>query len=685
MYFKLKSIKNWKITKKLIVSSSFVFVMILAVLFIVFLSYQNIEKDIEKVVKSNVKLLLNNSKISLNISKIFSNLDLMGNSNIKDSEKWEKEKQKALILVTDLKDENSQTDIQKTINSLKIPLDIYFDQGFMLTIYANKISTGNDNLILFINELDYIIDSVIRNYALDGKDSTQLRKIKRNIPKYRANILRSQILLSSIQDNKLKIQKIRKENHIKKIVELIDSVFISMRMINKNDIEIKNQVDLIIKNIVLQRKEILFFQQESSKFKTYFENLLAIQKNLTILMSVINKDVTQTAHNIQKKTSIEINSSRITILILSAIVFVILVLEGFIINWMIKPIITLTATAQEISDGKLDQEINIKTKDEIGSLALSFSIMRDSIKNKIDELDLRVIERTKELEETQNKLLEQSRQAGMAEVATNVIHNVGNVLNSINTTTYMNTKSLNELQLPVIAKVVRLLEENKDTIPEFITTDKIGKMIPNIISEFYEYLKEQKSELLQNSEDIKENIEHIQNIINMQQSYATNVLINELESPQEIMTTAIRMNANSFDRHNIKLIKNFEKISDIKTDKHKILQILINLITNAKGAFKEQPEEGREIICSIRKVEEFIEFEIKDNAIGISKENLNKIFTHGFTTKDDGHGFGLHNSANNAKQLGGDINLISDGLGKGAIFILKIPAIYNDKTNKEVT
>jgi signal transduction histidine kinase len=64
---------------------------------------------------------------------------------------------------------------------------------------------------------------------------------------------------------------------------------------------------------------------------------------------------------------------------------------------------------------------------------------------------------------------------------------------------------------------------------------------------------------------------------------------------------------------------------------------------------------------------------VRDNGVGILPENLTRIFGHGFTTKKDGHGFGLHSGALAAKQMNGALSVQSAGPGKGAAFTLELP------------
>ena len=115
-------------------------------------------------------------------------------------------------------------------------------------------------------------------------------------------------------------------------------------------------------------------------------------------------------------------------------------------------------------------------------------------------------------------------------------------------------------------------------------------------------------------------------------------------------------------------------------DKHKVLQILVNLISNAKYALSDSDAKERQLTIAISRQpsrassdDGFAEVSITDNGIGIARENLIRIFGHGFTTKKNGHGFGLHSGALAAKEMGGSLSVQSAGPGKGATFTLSLP------------
>jgi signal transduction histidine kinase len=160
----------------------------------------------------------------------------------------------------------------------------------------------------------------------------------------------------------------------------------------------------------------------------------------------------------------------------------------------------------------------------------------------------------------------------------------------------------------------------------------------------------------------------------MQQANAHRFGVTETAQAAELMESALKMNEPAYNRHRIKLIREFEEVPPILVDKHKVLQILINLLQNAKRACSQSTQAERKVTVRIRRNgERAIRMEVADNGVGIPPENLTRIFAHGFTTQSDGHGFGLHTGALASKELGGTLTAYSEGLGKGAMFILELP------------
>ena len=163
----------------------------------------------------------------------------------------------------------------------------------------------------------------------------------------------------------------------------------------------------------------------------------------------------------------------------------------------------------------------------------------------------------------------------------------------------------------------------------------------------------------------------------MQQNYAKSSGIVELLKAADLVEDALRMNLGAMDRHNVKVLRDFAEVPPIVTDKHKVLQILVNLIRNAKYACDDSGRDDKQMILQVRNGDGRVKISVIDNGIGIPAA---LIFNHGFTTRKDGHGFGLHSGANAAKELGGQLLVLSEGTGRGAIFTLELP-IQQPKSN----
>ncbi len=270
--------------------------------------------------------------------------------------------------------------------------------------------------------------------------------------------------------------------------------------------------------------------------------------------------------------------------------------------------------------------------------------------------------------------MEVSRRAGMAEVATGVLHNVGNVLNSVNVSTLLISDRLHKSRVSHLSKVSTLLNENAGNLAEFFTSDPKGVKLPAFITSLAERLTVEQSELLREADGLGKNIAHIKDIVAVQQSYAKVSGIVESLSPAALVEDALEMNDAAFDRHRVEVHREFEETPLVRVDKHKVLQVLVNLFSNAKYAVSESMRTDKKIVVRISaNGDRRVKIAVSDNGIGIASENLARIFAHGFTTKVNGHGFGLHSAALAATETGGSLFAESDGLDHGATFTLELP------------
>ena len=278
------------------------------------------------------------------------------------------------------------------------------------------------------------------------------------------------------------------------------------------------------------------------------------------------------------------------------------------------------------------------------------------------------------LDRLNRKLMEASRQAGMAEVATGVLHNVGNVLNSVNVSAALLRENLGNSQVQKVVKAANLLCEHLGDATDFLTNDPRGRQLPGYLIKLGDHLVAEQRGWQAELETLGRNIEHIKAIVVMQQSHARQSAVTEDLQAEELVEDALRINESSLGRHGVRVLREFRPVPLVRVDKHKALQILINLIRNANHAMDAAGKDGKNLTASTFKTETGrVGIQLRDNGIGIPPENLTLIFQHGFTTKNDGHGFGLHSSVNAAREMGGDLSVHSDGPGQGAVFTLELP------------
>lgn len=287
-----------------------------------------------------------------------------------------------------------------------------------------------------------------------------------------------------------------------------------------------------------------------------------------------------------------------------------------------------------------------------------------------------ITERTRaeaQMESLHKQLLDASREAGMAEVATNVLHNVGNVLNSVNVSASLVAESMQHSKAADLARVVALLRDHEHDLATFISSDTRGRHLPAYLAHLSEHLRAEQAMTLKELESLRSNVEHIKDIVAMQQRYAKISGVKEIVDVIDLVEDSVSMNADSLTRHGVEVIREFENGPRINLDKHKVLQILVNLVRNAKYACRESARPDKRLVLRVTRAHERVRISVIDNGVGIAPQNLTRIFAHGFTTRKDGHGFGLHSGVLAAQEMGGSLSVHSDGVGQGASFTLELP------------
>jgi signal transduction histidine kinase len=277
-----------------------------------------------------------------------------------------------------------------------------------------------------------------------------------------------------------------------------------------------------------------------------------------------------------------------------------------------------------------------------------------------------------EINTLHQELVDAARIAGQADVIVSILHNIGNVLNSVGISVNTLLERSSGSVIKQYIATAELLRDNQSNLNEYLLTNPKGKIIPQYLIKLSDVAKEEYEANNREMTVLSKHVGHIRDIISSQQKYSKGYNILSQVNLKEVIELSLQVIATSIDKYNIKIIKDYEDSGLIFSDKTKIMQIVVNLLSNAKDALvKNKLQQSPEIAIQLNTTSDAkICITIKDNGVGIKKEDLPKIFSFGFTTKPSGHGFGLHSASVAAKELGGDLEVFSQGEGFGATFVL---------------
>ncbi len=315
----------------------------------------------------------------------------------------------------------------------------------------------------------------------------------------------------------------------------------------------------------------------------------------------------------------------------------------------------------------------IRSRIKVGEKVIFYENEMRKSRQKTADSEKKLDQVNMQLELTYKKLMETAHRAGMAEVASGVLHNVGNLLNSVNVSAELAYEKVSRSELTNIQKIAEMLKQHNDNLADYLTNDVGGRHIPEYLFEATNHTATQKDEILDNLTSLIKNIEHIKTIVNSQRLY-TQDNPKDLVSLRDLLENAIQINNAGLEYYKIDVIREFQDIGKILIDKQRVLQVLVSLIDNAQQALAESQNRPRLLIIRTAKIaEDAVKIEISDNGIGIKPEDISKIFSSGYTTKPTGHGFGLHSCKMAAGDMRGKISVQSLGSHRGATFTLELP------------
>ncbi len=290
-----------------------------------------------------------------------------------------------------------------------------------------------------------------------------------------------------------------------------------------------------------------------------------------------------------------------------------------------------------------------------------------------EELEIRVEERTRELRQAQAQLIETARGVGMAEIASNVLHDVGHTLTSIVADTEHMSLVVEDSRVGGVEKVADLLLEQRPRISEFFTSDPRAEKLFSYLPKLAHELAQERSALRQGLRAMTLNVDRVRSIVQQQRIYARSTLLLEECDLAEVVAEALRLQAGALKQERVQVTKELAPLPRVKVDRHRLLRILLNLLTNARQALAVVPLEQRHVWLRLMADAQWIRLQVQDNGHGIAPELKERLFRQGFTTRQGSYGIGLHSSALAAKLMGGQLFLESEGPGKGATATLELP------------
>ncbi|WNG38027.1 AAA family ATPase [Archangium violaceum] len=301
---------------------------------------------------------------------------------------------------------------------------------------------------------------------------------------------------------------------------------------------------------------------------------------------------------------------------------------------------------------------------------------QEALRRSHDELEQRVEERARELRRAQAELLDTARRAGKAEIAAEVLHNAGNILNNINTSAGIVASKLRQFRVPKLAQTAALLQAHQQDLGEFLVKDAAGSGLPVYLSRLAAAMHQDLEFTLGEVGSMMASVEYLNEVVRTQQAYVGVSEAPEWSHLEDLMEDSLRMNTPVLEPLRVRIIKEYQALPALFLQRSKVVQILTHLISNAASALSESGQEEKWLRLKLEKSgEQLLRIVVEDNGVGIAPENLEMIFRPGFTTKEEGHGFGLHCSILTAKALGGSILAKSEGPGRGAVFTLELPLV----------
>ncbi|OGR13413.1 MAG: hypothetical protein A2097_14575 [Desulfobacula sp. GWF2_41_7] len=514
-----------------------------------------------------------------------------------------------------------------------------------------SIKTKVSILLLLISMLVVLCYIIYGSYEMNRKMKSEIRTITENESVRLSKDLASSVWNLEYDSAERHLQAAMHNKHIYGIIVWEkDRIFASLiRDSDWNSIQNTKEIN---KDYIFYSREILYDNQMIGKIDLYITDVFFYQ---------------------------DLKKSIIKMIVGTAIVNIIIAVVLFIslTRILIKPINTVSSWAAGIvgEKGNLFVKLEITSNDEIGLLSDALNRTARKLNDYQNHLEDLVLKRTEQLKTTQKELVEKAHKAGMADIATGTLHNIGNILNSAKTSVAVVRNTLLNSNISGLGKACAMLDENMENIEDFIIKNPKGKKLLLYFQKLGDMFIQEHKEYDYHLERVVQKLETAIDTIRVQQSYAGTGGFTEKANLRKLVEDAVLMLSEKTKKLDISIETEFNETREIYIQKAKLLNVIINLLKNAQESIVESNNTVKKI--SIRVYEDkkdgCVYIKIEDSGIGLTKEETKLIFSYGYSTKEDGHGFGLHSSANYMTEMNGQLWAESKGKTQGAVFIIKLP------------
>ncbi|TWU36181.1 sensor histidine kinase [Novipirellula artificiosorum] len=339
-------------------------------------------------------------------------------------------------------------------------------------------------------------------------------------------------------------------------------------------------------------------------------------------------------------------------------------LYSILTRWLLRPLSQLRENMDRLCNGEEETENRPQAP----------------CANDFERLDNQLVKMASKLHSTQHRLAVMSREAGMADAATSVIHNIGNVITNVNVLHATMRQRVETSKVTSLRRAAELLDHHASDIDTFLLHDARGKQLPRFLTTLSDTLEQEHGERLTHLQSMTSGLQHINELLESQQRIGQHVVTPEPVSVSRLVKDAVEMLRASLDRESVMALTVCEQAPAIVLDQSKVMQVLVNLIANARDAVKDLDPSRRQIRIEVSTpVESYLSIDVIDQGCGIASEDLSRVFSSGFTTKPDGHGQGLHFCAIAAEEMNGSLRVSSGGVGEGARFTLSLPRVVKEE------